>query len=272
MQDRQREQAARREWKGRALPASFGKKEGEPDAILGVVSGSSVNIWFMHSVINTFVNDAETKRRFNADWLLVFGPYIHQNRNELQRQFIESVERDWLFVVDNDMVWSPEDVNQLFAVADEKGPGIYAAPYLIENGTMTCGPWDDENPVAFHPLVGLPSKPTPIGVVGMGFTLVHREVILAVGDKGFSQIANDVGEDVSFCYRAKEAGFIPWLVPACDPGHFKQVALFPHGQVRNTIGDDVNLVLVDKDQMEPGQILHPEGAPPEGMAVPLEGR
>lgn len=246
--------------------------EGKSDAILGVVSGPSVNIWFMHSVINLFVQDAETERRFNADWLLVFGPYIHQNRNELQRQFMDETKKDWLFMVDNDMVFSTEDVRSLFGVAADHGPGIYSAPYLIENGTMTCGPWDDERDDAYHPLVGLPAKAKPIGVVGAGFTLVHREVFEAVGPNGFAAITPESGEDISFCYRARPKGFIPWLVPACNPGHFKQVALFPHGQVRNTVGDDVNLVEVDKAQMEPGQILQPEGAPPGGLAVPLEGR
>ena len=54
-----------------------------PDSILGFITGSSVNFWFMHSVLNLFKNDAQN--RFNADWLLCFGPYIHANRNQIQR-------------------------------------------------------------------------------------------------------------------------------------------------------------------------------------------
>jgi hypothetical protein len=34
-------------------------------------------------------------------------------------------------------------------------------------------------------------------------------------------------------------------VPASNPGHFKQVALYPHEQVRNMVGDEVNLVETD---------------------------
>jgi hypothetical protein len=217
----------------------------KPDAILGVVSGLSVNIWFMHSVINLFVQDSELDGRFNADWLLVFGPYIHQNRSELQRQFME-LDRDWLFMLDNDMVFVPEDVRGIFAAAEEHGPGIYSAPYMIENATMVCGPWDQDRDDAYHRMVALPSKPTPVGVVGAGFTLIHRLVFEDIGEKAFAAIHADAGEDLSFCYRAREAGHTPWLVPSANPGHFKQVALHPHGQVRNTIGEDVNLVVVDE--------------------------
>jgi hypothetical protein len=240
------------------------------DSILGVVSGWSVNIWFMHSVINMFVQDAETDRRYNADWLLVFGPYIHQNRNELQRQFLEETDRDWLFMLDNDLVFQAEDVRQLHAVADREGPGVYSAPYLIENGTMVCGPWDDKVDYAYHPMVGLPSKPARVGVVGAGFTLIHRKVLEAVGPNAFAALAPDAGEDLSFCWRAREAGYVPWLVPACNPGHFKNVALFPHGEVRNVIGDEINLTVVDRQQMESGRIPHIAGT---GSGDPItEGR
>lgn len=211
----------------------------QPDAILGFISGSSVNIWFMHSVFNLFKADAEN--RFGADWMLVFGPYIHQNRNRLADQFLDE-DREWLFMVDNDMVFNPEDVWALFEVADENGPGIYAGPYLLEDANMACGVWEPEMEFHYHPLVKLPEDPRPIGVVGAGFTLIHREVFTSIGGGGYTALGPSVGEDVSFSWRAREAGYTPWLVPAANPGHFKQVALYPHEEVRNMVGEEVNLV------------------------------
>ncbi len=210
-----------------------------PDSIVGFISGPSVNIWFMHSVFNLF--KADTDQRFAADWLLVFGPYIHQNRNQLVREFLQT-DRDWLFMVDNDMVFQPDDVWVLFDEAKERGPGIYAAAYLIEDSTLTCGPWDGDEPMVYHRMVALPSNPTDVGVVGGGFTLIHRDVLNAVGDNAFATIQMNAGEDVSFCWRAREAGYTPRLIPAANPGHFKQVALYPHNTARNMIGEDVNLV------------------------------
>lgn len=217
-----------------------------PDSILGLITGPSVNFWFMHSLLELFGSD--TEQRFNADRLLAFGPYIHTNRNQLQREFMD-IDRQWLFMVDNDMVFDPADVWVLFAEADANGPGIYSAPYMIENGVLVCGPWDDQEEMVYHPMIGLPSEPKQVGVVGGGFTLIHHDVFEAVGEKAFSPIQESSGEDVSFCWRARQAGYTPVLVPKANPGHFKQVALFPHEQVRNMIGEEVNLVEVDPAQV-----------------------
>ena len=213
-----------------------------PDSILGFVTGPSVNFWFMHSVFNLFKVDEE--QRFAADWLLSFGPYIHQNRNRLVADFLD-IDRDWLLMVDNDMVFTPDDVWCLFHEADERGPGIYTAGYLLENGVLVCGPWDSNVPHVYHPMLALPPGPREVGMAGAGFTLVHREVFEAIGEDWFTALDAVSGEDLSFSWRAREAGYTPLLVPASNPGHFKQVALYPHEQVRNMVGEEVNLVETD---------------------------
>lgn len=210
-----------------------------PDSILGFITGPSVNFWFMYSVFNFFKTDKDN--RFAADWLLSFGPYIHQNRNRLAADFLKS-DRDWLFMVDNDIVFEPKDAWALYEEADERGPGIYTAGYLLENGVLVCGPWDAEIPKVYHPMIALPENPTQVGVAGAGFTLVHREVFEAIGSEWFTALGAEHGEDISFSWRAREEGYVPWLVPNANPGHFKQVAIYPHEQVRNMIGEDVNLV------------------------------
>src|SRR6185503_7875141 len=50
----------------------LGAMNGQPDSLLGFITGPSVSFWFMHSVLNLFKNDVEN--RFNSDWLLGFGP------------------------------------------------------------------------------------------------------------------------------------------------------------------------------------------------------
>lgn len=210
-----------------------------PDSILGFVSGSSVKIWFMYSVFNLFKKDFD--QRFAADWLLVYGPYIHKNRNQLVDEFL-ATDRDWLFMVDNDIVFTPEDVWSVFEVADEKGPGVYAGAYLLEDGSLVCGPWEPTAEYAYHPMLALPAKPTNVGVVGAGFTLVHRKVYEEIENNWYSEPIPGIGEDVSFSWRAREAGYTPWLVPKANPGHFKELVLYPHNEVRNMVGENVNLV------------------------------
>jgi hypothetical protein len=215
----------------------------EPDSILGLISGASVSIWFMHSMLDLFKNDVDG--RFAMSWLLVYGPYIHSNRNQLQAEFMLT-DRDWLFMVDNDITFEPKDVLALFELADEKGPGVYSGPYLLENASLVCGPWDNEIEMVYHPMLSLPEKPCEIGVVGAGFTLIHRKVFEAIGENAFSPIGEHAGEDLSMSWRAREAGYTPWLVPACNPGHFKSVTIYPSQTVRNIVGEDINLVQVDE--------------------------
>ena len=214
-----------------------------PDAIVGLVSGPSVNFWFMHSLLALFRADGQN--RFADSWTLVYGPYIHQNRNQLQQQFMD-LDRDWLFMVDNDMVFTPEDVWELFAAADEHGPGIYSAPYMIEDGCFVCGPWDEKVPMVYHPMLQLPDRPRRVGVIGSGFTLIHRDVFEAVGEDAFHPVKINAGEDVSLCWRAREKGYVPLLIPKCNPGHHKTVVLFAHGNVRNLVGEEVNLEIAEE--------------------------
>lgn len=200
----------------------------------------------MHSVLNLFKNDVNN--RFNADWVLTNGPYIHANRNQIQDQFMDT-GRNWLLSVDNDIVFTPHDVFALYDVADERGPGIYHGSYVLEGGVQVCGTWNDEVPMVYHNLVQMPSKPTEIGVVGMGFTLVHREVFEAIGPGAFWSVNEEgsTGEDLSFSWRAREAGYTPILVPECNVGHHKSNVLFTHGSVRNSIGEEVNLVQLNEE-------------------------
>jgi hypothetical protein len=225
----------------------------EGDSHLGFITGPTVTYNFMHSVFNLMKDD--WVHRFLADYIAVPGPYIHENRNRLVQEFIQA-GREWLFMVDNDMVFEPRDVWALFAVADEKGPGIYGGPYLSETGdVVVAGTWDAEVPHVYHALQHVPSVPTQVGVVGAGFTLIHREVFEAIGvDHWYSSIRPDGGEDVSFCWRAREHGYIPWLVPESQPGHFKPYLLYASGTLRNLYGDDVDLVQVSDPRVAPMEV------------------
>lgn len=221
------------------------------DSILGFITGHNVTFHFMDSVLQLYGSDVD--QRFGGQLLAVFGSYIHANRNKLQRDFM-ATDRDWLLSVDNDMVFSPADVWPLLHEAEKRGPGIYSGPYMLENGFLVCGTWDDEVDVAYHNLLALPEKPAEIGMVGMGFTLIHREVFEAIGENAFRGVmgpdGDDAGEDVSFCWRAQEAGYIPVLVPKCNPGHFKMFTVYPHGPTRNVIHEEVSLVKLNEELKE----------------------
>lgn len=218
------------------------------DSILGFITGPTVSFHFMDSVLQLYRNDVD--QRFEASMLAEFGSYIHANRNQLQRDFLKT-DKEWLFSVDNDMVFTPSDVWPLFHEAEKRGPGIYSGPYMLENSFLVCGAWDDEVDVAYHNIVALPSKPVEIGMVGMGFTLIHREVFEDLGENAFRGIlgpdGDDAGEDVSFCWRAHKRGWTPILVPECNPGHWKTFTIYPHGSMRNVIAEEISLVKINEE-------------------------
>jgi hypothetical protein len=211
----------------------------KPDSIVGFVTGPSVSIWFLQSLITLFKNDHD--ERFGASWIMTMGPYIHQNRNQVQNEFLQT-DREWLMMIDNDIVFEPDDVRHLHAIADEKGPGVYHGPYVIEDGTMVCGTWALDRPMVYHRMGNLPAEPARVGMVGMGFTLIHREVFSRVGMAAYAPLSPVHGEDVSFCWRCYQADIPVWVEGKAQPGHAKQVVVFPDQTVRNIAGDDVNLV------------------------------
>ena len=225
----------------------------EYDSNLGFISGPSISLYFFYSVFNLMKDDWQ--HRFGADLIIVPGPYIHTNRNRLVQEFLEA-GRDWLFMVDNDMVFEPRDVWTLFEEADAHGPGIYGGPYLDETGVaVIAGTWDKDIPQVYYPLQRVPSEPTEVGMVGAGFTLIHRQVFEAIGSEHwFAPIRPDGGEDVSFCWRAREAGFTPLLVPRAQPGHHKTFTLYASGVMRNIYGDDVDLVQVSDPRVAPQEV------------------
>ena len=79
--------------------------------------------------------------------------------------------------------------------------------------------------------------------------LFERDVAAVEHDRSrldLAAIGEHAGEDLSLSWRAREAGFTPWLIPECNPGHFKTVTIYPSGTVRNIVGEDINLVQVDE--------------------------
>jgi hypothetical protein len=154
-------------------------------------------------------------------------------------------------MLDNDMVFEPEDVFALLHEGDKRGPGIYSAPYMMENARFVCGPWSTTADKVYHPLGLVPDVVTPVGMVGAGFTLIHRDVFTAVGPDAFRPLVPEegdqfsfFGEDISFCWRAYEKGIVPWLVPV-HPGHTKTVVMYPDNKVTNYQRGEISLERID---------------------------
>lgn len=180
-------------------------------------------------------------------WHDLFGKYslgistadsalVHRNRNHLFREAYNE-KADNLLFIDTDIVWNPEDIEKLISLDKDIVSGVYKSrrPLQdIENAPVVFGK-DDAGKLRVYE--ELPNIPFKTEAVGMGFCLIKRNVIETITDKipelglpfDFIHVdkmnqehnpeSNLAGEDISFCYRAKKAGFDIWVEPGVTVGH-----------------------------------------------------
>lgn len=146
-------------------------------------------------------------------------------RNEVAKRFLR-VNSEWLLTLDTDMVFSIEDFDTLLKSADPDFAPIVSGMYFVDErppraaAANTVGSsiksitdWEED-------------KLITVDWCGAGFMLIHRSVFEKVGDDPYRQdiVAPSgalVGEDYSFCERARQTGFIVQVNPSVFIGHVK---------------------------------------------------
>lgn len=152
----------------------------------------------------------------------------NQNDPTEQRPFKGQVTYDKILWIDSDIIFTPEDVIKAY----ESPYDIVAGAYMIASGEV----------VAYKELFGRGytieeikdmTEPERISGAGMGFMAVKSGVFESLTRPWFqspvvtTQISGKdvtfpiIGEDISFCYRAGQAGFEIWLDPSIKLIHHK---------------------------------------------------
>jgi hypothetical protein len=159
---------------------------------------------------------------------------IPEGRNELARSFLDSTDSEWLFMVDTDMGFAPETVDELVFSASR-----YARPVMgglcFAQRRFAAGPFHAERfgvvPTVYDLIdtgdeVGFSPNPAYgrdqiIETKGTGAAciLIHRDALVKVrakdGDAWFNPITHPTGlrgkprtfsEDLSFCVRLAAVG------------------------------------------------------------------
>lgn len=148
------------------------------------------------------------------------GPYIVQNRNTMIEQALE-LGSEWILSLDNDVVFSADILDRLLEVADPVERPIMGALYFTTLDEKWFPVWlekdekGDDIPVEFITIGDV----RELSVVGMGCTLIHRSVLEKMRNSTDDQwpwFGHDLingtrrGEDVTFCYRARDLGFLTY--------------------------------------------------------------
>ena len=150
------------------------------------------------------------------------GSLIYTSRNELAKKAIE-MEADYVFWLDSDMVFENDVLEKIYE--DRNLGDIITGLYFRRVQPYTPVLFDkldiDENGCKWTDFDCLPDEPFEVGGCGFGCVLTPTNVFIDVVNKFgdmFSPIGG-VGEDLSFCWRARQCGYNIVCDPKITLGH-----------------------------------------------------
>ena len=153
------------------------------------------------------------------------GSLIYNSRNELARQALK-MGADYVMWFDSDMQFQPDTLKRMLSIMEANDldilSGVYYrrvppyTPVLFEKLEM------DSNQHCEHlNMAKVPDGLFEVEAIGFGCVLMTTSVLLDVIAKfrdAFSPIGR-VGEDLSFCIRARECGYKIYADSSIQLGH-----------------------------------------------------
>ncbi len=199
-----------------------------------------VHLPFVRSLYRVMAYDGGHNQRI-ANVIDSVHAYIPEARSQAVRNFLElPAEVEWLWFLDYDVVFNPDALDKLLAVADPVTHPIVCALYFIRMADDKIWPgWLEENPETGEPrnvsTVVAGELREMLGV-SMGCTVIHRSVFTKLQEiyspdpwpwYGHDLVhARDgrtlrASEDHTFCMRARKAGFSCWGYGGVHVDHVK---------------------------------------------------
>lgn len=153
------------------------------------------------------------------------GSLIYTSRNNLALQAMKA-EFDYMLWLDSDMVFQQDLLVQMKQTMDERGLDFLTGLYFRRVPPFTPVLFDqldiDENGICtWTDFKDVPEGLFKVGGCGFGCVLIKTDVLFDVQAKFgemFNPIAN-MGEDLSFCWRARQCGYDIWCDPSLVCGH-----------------------------------------------------
>lgn len=153
------------------------------------------------------------------------GSLVYTSRNEIAKRALLD-EADLVMWFDSDMVFNPDTLQKLIALIDEGHDmvtGIYyrRTPPFTPTIFKTMDIDEPAGAAKWTEFEEIPEEPFEVAACGFGCVLMRSEIFVSVFAKFgnmFSPIGN-VGEDISFCWRARECGYKIFADPSISLGH-----------------------------------------------------
>lgn len=177
--------------------------------------------YLRHYSANVF----EARNRIIGDGIACFKPGV---------QPFGGREYDWSFWIDSDIVFEPEDVLELLALAEKHECAVLSGLYATGSGAyedMAVAGIGNAR-LSINEMRKVHEEVLPIDYAGWGFMAVMHGVFERLGfpwiDEPYRKIDNmivNLGDDFSFCLRCKEREIQPYVAPGVVVGHDKRTVL-----------------------------------------------
>lgn len=152
------------------------------------------------------------------------GSLVYFSRNNLAKAAIKH-EADWVLWLDSDMTFPPDFLVRMIRICEEKGLDFLSGLYFRRNPPYATVLYDrleaTDHGASFTTFEFVPDELFEIGGCGFGGVLMRTEVLMDVMGK-FHRIFDPIdgmGEDLSFCWRARQCGYHLWCDPTLEMGH-----------------------------------------------------
>jgi hypothetical protein len=211
-------------------------QDGQPVDYFFCLPGENFSAEFLVAWSNTLLTLISEQKTFMFNNL--YSPIVQETRNMLlntvgrhngiaitNELFAGMVSPKKVVFIDNDIIWTPQDMHKLL----NSDKDIICGAYMTRDGSLACGL--DEHRLQYSYLDGLTGD-LEIGFTGMGFVAVKFDVLKKMKAPWFQveYIEKDgamqsIGEDVYFCNKARELGYSIYLDPTIRLKHMKTIGL-----------------------------------------------
>lgn len=221
-------------------------------AIYNTNPGGNLSNEFATSLLNAIVYDSNNSKILRAAHLRASGGCVATTRDGGTDHFLNAPELKscaWMCWIDSDIEFPPNTFDTILEVADPELAPIISGLYITsheQHGVIPCAwNYDESAPHGVTPLIPFDVDKTaaelaagvrlvPAATTGAGFLLVHRSVLLSMHARYGSpspwfhediRAGVKMGEDFSFCLRARDMGYPVYVDLGVDLGHKKPVIL-----------------------------------------------
>lgn len=155
----------------------------------------------------------------NVYYSFVCGSLVYDARNDACIQMMNDKSMDYLMFIDSDIVFPRKALESLLSLEADISTGIYYGKEQPYKPILV----DDLANNKFYNVI--PDEESfNVEACGMGFCLISRRVIESIYKK-FGAVwftpANNMGEDFSFCSRARDLGYNIVADNMFNLGHIK---------------------------------------------------